>query len=367
MAAYLALLSGNNIRYYGRYCNHDGEWRSGTLCAVMGVIFSSPAHGSLLIVLLMSLTRAYKCAFPFSSGIPRYRDYCLTALLTVVNLTHAILPIIRVKEIQDHTRSDFHISSLNPFIRNTNNISHVWHIHSLFFPGNINSSLGQKLEDLQSISNDPTIFQVHDFSLYGWSSVCVPDLFNIKQDPIMLTYKSIYLAILCTVLLVIGVCYAVILWSLMSSHRANDTSAVRDVSRKVAVIVGVKFITWMIVGAIMVYSMATERLVASTWYEVIAVSILPLNSCLNPVFHSDLYQRLVGCCKKLTGIVCPRVSTDTDNNAIEMRNITFQPAGDIGVASQSAGDIGVASRSAGDIGVASQSAGDIGVVIGENL
>eukprot|EP00116_Pleurobrachia_bachei_P003984 sb/3464246/ len=346
MALYLAILLGSNIRYYGRYCNHDSEWRSGILCDVMGVVFSTSAHGSLLIVLIMSVTRAYKCAFPFSSGILRHRVYALTALLTAVNLTHAILPVIQVNEIQDHTRSDFHISSLNPFTRNTNNISHVWHIHSLFFPDNVNSSLVQKFADLRSISNDPTLFQVHDFSLYGWSSVCVPDLFNIKQDPVMVTYKLIYLGILSLVLLVISVCYAVILWSLISSHRADDTSAVANVSQKVAIIVGVKFVTWMFVAAIMVYAMATERLVARAWYEVIAVSILPLNSCLNPVFHSDLYQRLTEYFKKPNELVRPEPVGNTDRQSplslgrdmIEMRNMGSQRVGDIVVESQQVGD-----------------------------
>eukprot|EP00116_Pleurobrachia_bachei_P015757 sb/3476019/ len=121
----------------------------------------------------------------------------------------------------------------------------------------------------------------------------------------------------------------------------------------------------MFVAAIMVYAMATERLVARAWYEVIAVSILPLNSCLNPVFHSDLYQRLTGYFKKPNELVRPAPVRITDRQSplspgrdmIEMRDI----------GSQSAGDIGVGSQLAGDIVFESQPAGESCVVSSENL
>ena len=49
--------------YSGKYCLHDREWRASLQCKILGCLFSFSAHGSLLMVSILSLTRCYKCVF----------------------------------------------------------------------------------------------------------------------------------------------------------------------------------------------------------------------------------------------------------------------------------------------------------------
>eukprot|EP00116_Pleurobrachia_bachei_P009717 sb/3469979/ len=117
----------------------------------------------------------------------------------------------------------------------------------------------------------------------------------------MVYYKIGYVSALGFVLLLVAVSYGLILVSMLRTSVSNEQQDQRIgvVGKKVAVIVGVKFSTWVFVLTIMVYTMVTERLVGSTWYEITAITILPLNSCLNPVFHSDLYKKITALCTRM--------------------------------------------------------------------
>eukprot|EP00116_Pleurobrachia_bachei_P014200 sb/3474462/ len=108
--------------------------------------------------------------------------------------------------------------------------------------------------------------------------------------------------------------YGFILRKVIASLRENSVS---EIGTKVAIIVGVKLSTWLFVAGIMIYTMITERLVSSTWYDATAISILPLNSCLNPVFHSDLYKLVLSWWKKPNQPIRPT----KENIEIEMKEI----------------------------------------------
>ena len=51
------------IIYSGNYCLKDNEWRASLQCKLLGCCFTLAAHGSLLTVSMISLTRCYKVAF----------------------------------------------------------------------------------------------------------------------------------------------------------------------------------------------------------------------------------------------------------------------------------------------------------------
>eukprot|EP00116_Pleurobrachia_bachei_P002463 sb/3462725/ len=312
MGLYLVSLQTANLWYYGKYCKVDVEWRSGALCQTLGFLFTFSCHGSLLTVLLMSVTRAYKCGRPFSSGIPLCLVQGSLAVMFLVNLTNAALPLIPIEEIQRVFRSNFQMSSTNPFITTYNtDYSDIDRIYAIFF--NDSSSrlnLYEKLEQLKTTTNKPSMYAVQDFSFYSWTPVCLPDMFSTKTGTLLL-YKTGYLATIGVVLIIIITSYGFILRKVIASLRENSVS---EIGTKVAIIVGVKLSTWLFVAGIMIYTMITERLVSSTWYDATAISILPLNSCLNPVFHSDLYKLVLCWWKKLNIFRSPKATVE-----IEMR------------------------------------------------
>eukprot|EP00116_Pleurobrachia_bachei_P002206 sb/3462468/ len=290
MGVYLACLVAANFRYYGNYCQYDTQWRTGTYCQLLGIMFSVSSHGSLFIVILMAVTRATKCVNPLSQGISPAKVYAVSWILMSLNLIHALVPLIKHGALQEVFRSEIQIPNSNPFVVEYTDMSSITEIHKVFFSEKRSSDFYQKIHDLKSVTNRPEIFEVQDYSLYSWSPVCLPNMFTVRPGP-MVVYKLVYIAVICLILLTIGVSYGCILWQLVKPVPGRHDSSFVEICQKVAVIVGVKLITWMFVAGIMVYTMLTDQLVTSTWYELTAIVILPLNSCINPVCHSDLYNK----------------------------------------------------------------------------
>eukprot|EP00116_Pleurobrachia_bachei_P000876 sb/3461138/ len=284
MGAYLSFLLGSSLWYNGRYCQFDTEWRTGRLCEMMGVVFSVSCHGSLIIVLLMSITRAYKCVRSFSEGIPKHGVYIVTVLLMVLNVCHSAAPLLKVGLVQEIFRSQIRVPNTNPFMTDYKNSSNIDVIHKVFFPNtSTNSDWYQKILDLKTITSTPDIFDVQDFSIYSWSPVCLPDLFTAPSStgPAII-YKVVYISIIGLILLLIGVSYACILSSLVKPVPGQE-SRVKEIGQKAAVIVGVKLVTWLFVAGIMVRAIVSKEIISATWYEVNVIVHF-----LNPYQFDDL-------------------------------------------------------------------------------
>eukprot|EP00116_Pleurobrachia_bachei_P003260 sb/3463522/ len=161
MGVYLACLLVANFWFYGRYCQFDTEWRTGASCHVLGVLFSVSSHGSLLTVLLMSITRAYKCTRPLSEGFPKSAVYIVSGLLILLNIAHATIPLAKIGVVQEVFRNHIQIPNTNPFLEKQHtNLSRISEIHAVFFGNSSTADFYDKVQDLKSITNTPGIFDV---------------------------------------------------------------------------------------------------------------------------------------------------------------------------------------------------------------
>ena len=208
IGCYLLSLIVATVVYYGRYCLHDLVWRSGWQCQCLGALFNFSSHGSLLVVLLMSLTRSYKCYVSFSHCIALNKVYIMSVALGLLNLAHSAVPIIPLEKIQDTFRSQIQFPVKNPFIMdNFDNVSHIYRIYGEYFGKDVipENGLYSMLESLKNITSDSKMFAYTELSYYSWSPVCVQDQFGIQQS--LLFYKIGYMLCITGILLMVTVSY----------------------------------------------------------------------------------------------------------------------------------------------------------------
>ena len=296
LGCYLLALIIVNIRFWGKYCLADHKWRSGWSCKALGVLYNFSSHGSLLTVLLMSITRAYKCMFSYSQGVPLKAVTISSIVIALINLTHSILPVIPFETIQHTFRTKLTISQSNPFImRDYDNLSHVDRIHSRYFgTTGLDYSVYQKLRALKSITNRPEFFEYSELSFYSWSPVCVQDLFGYRDS--LKEYKAIYITCIVIVLICLSVSYVKIVQVFLKSREivipVGDEDEGRKLKVKVALIIGTKLITWLSIVGVMIFYHFTKKNVPNGCFEITAICIVPANSLLNPFFNSEIFQSM---------------------------------------------------------------------------
>ena len=295
LGVYLFAVIIANIRYWGRYCLSDDEWRSGWVCQCLGMLFNFSSHGSLLSVLLMSLTRAYKCTFSYSQGIHLRSVVILSIITAVFNLAHSIIPAIPVEFIQNIFRIKLTMSQLNPFIMNDfHNLTHIDRIYFQYF-GRKEPDVGlyEKLEELKKITNKPDVFSYRELSFYSWSPVCVQDLYGYRES--LQNYKGCYITFIFAVLGTLSASYVKILKVFLKSKRrvnaqGNEGDSENTIRLKVSFIIGTKLMSWLTIIGAMTYYHFSQKNVPNGWFETTAICIVPVNSILNPIFNSEILQ-----------------------------------------------------------------------------
>ncbi|KAL5271104.1 hypothetical protein ACHWQZ_G001679 [Mnemiopsis leidyi] len=295
LGVYLLAVVIANVRYWGKYCLFDDEWRSGLICQCLGMLFNFSSHGSLFSVLLMSLTRAYKCMFSYSRGIHPRKVVVLSILIATFNLAHSIIPAIPAEFIQNTFRIKLTMSQLNPFImKDFDNISHVDRIYFQYF-GKQETEVGlyKKLDELKKITNNPKFFSYRELSFYSWSPVCVQDLYGYRES--LEGYKGCYIAFIITILITLSASYLKILAVFLESRRTvnpqgNEADSENIIILKVSFIIGIKLISWLTIIGAMTYYHLSRKNVPDGWFEATAICIVPVNSIVNPIFNSEILK-----------------------------------------------------------------------------
>jgi len=309
--------------FSGKYCTHDSEWRSSLQCKLLGCFFSFAAHGSLVMISLMSLTRCYKCVFDRTVKV-KVVGY-ITAACFIMNAFHSVLPILPVSAIQDIFRASMTFSE-NPFITNYDP-SEINRIYSLYQASHdahsLDVSLYTKLEKLNNISSKPGIYDHKELGYYSYSPLCIQNIYGVQSS--LFWYKIVYMASIGLLLAVVGISYIFIVYHAYKTSRNAQQGAGNqvnnnnmDLSVKVMLVIGSQLTCWITVMILMiVYGLSQQMNAPGFLYEMTATVLLPMNSYLNPIFNSSLYRKILAVAKKIGSLrkkAEPSVSEQVDDN-----------------------------------------------------
>eukprot|EP00116_Pleurobrachia_bachei_P019507 sb/3479770/ len=309
MGLYLVLLVGAAVvlRVQGDYCQQDGNWRSSYMCITLGCTFSISTHGSFLLITAMSVVRFLKC-LNIVEEIPVRVIWVATTIIGLLNLTHALIPVIPLWQIKEFFRTNIILTKApdNPFLSRFDQ-PHLERMHSLIY----NSTPGEQgmesvLEDLRNITSNPSIFDYVPIGYYGSSPLCVANIF--KNQPSYLSYKIGYgiTITVCLISLLCVVYLAILVASHVTSERAgkaqNSSDNVRKLAMKVSLLIGSDVVSWMPYLLYLVYYTWLEpRCPPGIVQELFSLVVLPSNSLLNPIFYSAIYKGVVEFLSKCWG------------------------------------------------------------------
>lgn len=226
MGFYLIIITVANIRYTGSFAENLEIWLRSPLCLTASLFISLSSLISTIILFFISLDRYLHLVYPFSNYRLSYHTVVTSMLISwILSLGYVGLPIIY------------------------------------------------------------SINQPSQFRLYGTNSACLPGNLN---NSYFFTWLIIYCVVTLLVWIIIGIMYAIIIFTLSNARRqANRKMSTLDkiIQYKMITIVLTDLICWMPLYVVLLryvfgYGLDTHSL------PFIAVLSLPLNSCVNPIIYT---------------------------------------------------------------------------------
>ena len=202
--------------YSGKYCLHDREWRASLQCKILGCLFSFSAHGSLLMVSILSLTRCYKCVFNRTLKVKVIAT--ITTALLFVNAFHSVLPILPISAVQDIFRASMTFTD-NPFAPGYNNDMTELERKYRVYKGDSAATPDTytMLHQLNNISSKPGIFDPEELGYYSYSPLCIQNIFGGQKS--LVVYKVVYMINIMAFLIVTSISYAAIVFH---AHKVSN-------------------------------------------------------------------------------------------------------------------------------------------------
>ena len=282
----------------GEYCQLEEMWRASPFCSVLGVVFSFSSHGSLMLIASISITRFLSC---YSIVVDiRVRVIVMwVTFLNILNLLHSILPLMPVSAIRDIFRTKIFFSHLdqNPFFgTNPINRSRLAMVHKGMLHRDDDDDIYRMISDLSNVTSSREIFDVTEISYYGNTGFCVHNIFK-SQDSYEI-YKLTYCASIVVLLSIVITAYIKIILkqrhsneAIVARGREGQDSVRVQLTLKVALMVGSQLICWTpFILTVLYFQYISKKPASATVFEIFALLVIPINSFLNPVFHSELYK-----------------------------------------------------------------------------
>ena len=361
---YLVILSIYDSLIYGKeFCKHQAKWFTGLPCLALGVISTLGSQISLFTMTVLSIIRMYGLTFqPMRAPKPVDRKSIskialLGMLTTTTALAVAVTPLMPF--LEDYfVQGIYYDESYKMFIGFPNKERHVGILQTYYEPNaaagasNISTQMSWKeIEEKVNgmFSQDHGNLTRRTVHFYGNDGVCLfkyfvrtndarrsrrSDQTGVEMnDPVVWTMLIVNL--FCFI--IITCCYIVITYktrqSSQRSGQQDNPERLKDeraIQRKIMIIIATDFLCWVPLIAISALH-NLEFIDASSWYAHFAMTVLPLNSVINPLVYDkalkEVIERrvkaIVGIFMRCNDTLQARLSSNRVNN-MEQRAETVQ-------------------------------------------
>ena len=324
---YLVVLSVYDSLIFGKeFCSHQAEWLTGTPCLMLGVISTLGSQISLFTMTVLSLIRVYGLTCkPMRIPGPVNKKAILRVTSIVMAIITAALAIAvtpLVPSLEDYfVQGIYYDPTYKVFIGFPNKDRHV-NILQSYYEQNITGiatnistkisrtmswkDIGEKVDGM--FTQDNGILTRSPVHFYGNDGMCLFKYFvrtndarrsrqsanhiQFTGDPVVWNMLAVNLCCFIT----ITCCYIVIiLKTKQSSQRSGQheneerRKNERAIQNKIMIIIATDFLCW--VPFIIISGMHNlDYIDASHWYASFAMTVLPLNSVINPL----VYEKALG-------------------------------------------------------------------------
>ena len=324
---YLVVLSVYDSFIHGRdFCKHQDEWLTGTACLTLGVISTLGSQISLFTMTVLSVIRmcGITCKPMRVPGPVTKKSILRVASVVMLTITAALAIAITplMPSLEDYFVQGMHYDpEYKVFVGFPNKERHVKVLQAYYDQNKTGNStnfstkmsrkeIGEKVDGM--FTQDQGQLNRKPVHFYGNDGVCLFKYFvrtddarksrqslDIQaeiRDPVVWTMLAVNL--FCFI--VITSCYIVITWKTkQSSQRSgqNDNEErqknERAIQNKIMIIIATDFLCWVPFIAISaLHNLA--YIDASKWYATFAMTVLPLNSVINPLVYDKALADFLG-------------------------------------------------------------------------
>ena len=313
---YLLMLSVYDSIIYGKkFCKAQPEWLSGTSCIVMGIISTLGSQLSLFSMTALSLSRATGITFSSMaapSSVNKVWVGKVAAIVTVVAIastTVAVLPLAPSLEdffVQGVFYDDPEYKLFTGF---PNKQKHMKVIRAYYHGNseNITDSswkfIREKVDDM--FTQDYGTISKKMVHFYGNDGLCLFKYFVRSDHPArsleggdsvddqgnMIVWIMLAVNFFCFVIIAIsyGIIASHTVHSLAKSGQSKNREALeksKRVQNRITFMIVTDFLCW--IPFIVVSSLHNRKAIDATeWYVFFAMTILPINSVINPLIYDD--------------------------------------------------------------------------------
>ena len=320
---YLVILSVFDTIMGKDFCKYQAEWLTGTTCTILGVISTLGSQISLFTMTVLSVIRMYGLIFkamrvPGPVNIKAIMRVLSVGMATIMAaLTIALVPL--TPSLEDYfVQGMYYNATYKVFIGFPNKEKHIDILqayHEKNTTGNANSSIispdmswrdiGERVDamfsqDYGSLARTPVHFYGNDgLCLFKYfvrnddarrsreTDAIASNLASYKRDPVVWTMLAVNF--FCFV--IITCCYIVInIQTKRSSQRSGQQDnperlrGERAIQKKIMIIITTDFLCWVPFIAISAMH-SLDYINATSWYATFALTVLPLNSVINPLVY----------------------------------------------------------------------------------
>ena len=362
---YLVMLSVYDSIVYGKnFCKNQKEWLTGRACAALGVISTAGSQLSLLSMTVLSFLRmssVYIKSMTLPSHVSWRRDLvtCVTVLgITLTSFAIALVPLL--PSLEDYfVQGMYYDPSYKIFIGFPNKEKNIDILRAYYKYNNNGSNIradltwneiGEKVDGMFSQDNGQLHRQPVHF--YGNDGNCLFKYFvrsddarrqrsssdknYLNGDPVV--WSMLILNLLCFILM--AICYIILVVSQTKSSQKVGLKSKQNerLQRRVTIILVTDFLCW--IPFIFVSGLHNlNHIDATKWYNRFAMTVLPLNSVLNPLIYNDyirsfFYRKVSSvastCMSGLRGLMsrvrqARRSAANNPEEEVEMEEIESAP------------------------------------------
>ena len=134
-------------------------------------------------------------------------------------------------------------------------------------------------------------------SFYGNDPVCLFKFFVLPDDP-QLTFVWTYISLQFVCFLTVAVCHTVIAVLVARNNSVEGSNLTSKLNRKIMLVCATDFCCWM--PFLICCALHTAEVVdMSPWYQVFSLTIMPINSVINPLlYNSETLSAALKFCKQ---------------------------------------------------------------------
>ena len=168
-------------------------------------------------------------------------------------------------------------------------------LHRHYFDNSSTSDIALILNDLKhaNITSENTMFDVSEIGYYGNTPLCISNIFKTQES--YKPYKLAYCIVLSALLIAVSAAYVIIVckaWGSKKDAGPHNNDSTSKLALKVSLMIISQLASWVSFIITVVIFEFTKMDPPVKIFEIFALVVIPINSLLNPVFYSGLYEAI---------------------------------------------------------------------------